>query len=364
MSQQRIGIARIGHCDPNSRFMVPNSWFAERGLIKSKFPFYSGIEQRGVAKACEEEMGSQAVRDVLQKTGYPAENVKALIFVSNSFVPDEFARRLWYLPHVQWNSVTAGARRTARKAGLRLRKDQIVGVHWGCSGFARAMCIIQNDLLPRMSLSPTDAIIVVAATRTSRISDFSDRVIGPVFGDYATASLFTFVDNPILQPRLELVGAMTATKTVTYPTIECRMKRHVVVPTEDGGERVIWARYCFSLNGDILLTYAPQIMASAAGEGLDLLGIDRHKPSFLVPHQTGPGTGRWFEEHRQKQGITGEVINGHSRNVGNISSCSLPFTLSQAWGDLHGLVVCPTSGVGNPRSNEMSCGCAVFQTAN
>jgi 3-oxoacyl-[acyl-carrier-protein] synthase III len=138
-------------------------------------------------------------------------------------------------------------------------------------------------------------------------------------------------------------------------------RQDVLVPTIHGGETREQQRFCFWLDGDIIYKHAPQIMASTASRALESFGIEPGEPSYIVPHQAGAGIGRWFDRFRSELGIAGEVVNGCCSESGNITSCSLPYTFAKNWDRLHGLVVCPTAGVGNPGEAIMSCGCAAFR---
>lgn len=327
-----------------------------------RFTFYTGIRQRWISRVSEIELAAQAIDNVLTKANYPRENVAAMVFVSNSFVPVEIADLLLDNPQAQANRIDVAAHRVAESAKLAsLQTENILPVHWGCSGFTRAMTLIQDDLLQRFHLGPNEAIIVAAATRTSRVTDYEDRVSSPIFGDYATATLITRVDNPQLKPRYELVAAMTGIKDVPDINFGHAWKNDVLVPTEEGGEIRDAERFCFWIDGDIIYKHAPRIMAETASEALDSFGIRPDEPNYLIPHQAGEGIGRWFERYRTEHGISGEIINGHCAHSGNVTSSSLPYTFAENWDYPKGLVVCPTAGVGNPGEPIMSCGCAVFR---
>ena len=61
-------------------------------------------------------------------------------------------------------------------------------------------------------------------------------------------------------------------------------------------------------------------------------------------------------------GIRGEIANGITSRVGNLSSSSIPFALKQLWNNLHGLVACPTAAVGNPGEAKIAQGCLLLQS--
>ena len=63
----------------------------------------------------------------------------------------------------------------------------------------------------------------------------------------------------------------------------------------------------------------------------------------------------------EQLGIRGKVINGLTRNVGNISSSSMPYALARVRGRLYGTIVCPTAAVGRPGSASLTQGCIVLK---
>ena len=60
-------------------------------------------------------------------------------------------------------------------------------------------------------------------------------------------------------------------------------------------------------------------------------------------------------------GVRGELINGLTSDVGNVSSCSVPYALRKTWSRLQGTIVCPTAGVGHPGEAKVSQGCIILQ---
>jgi hypothetical protein len=60
-------------------------------------------------------------------------------------------------------------------------------------------------------------------------------------------------------------------------------------------------------------------------------------------------------------GIRGEVISGWTKDIGNVSSSSVPYALKQVWQRLRGTILCPTAGVGKPGRATVSQGCIILQ---
>jgi len=63
-------------------------------------------------------------------------------------------------------------------------------------------------------------------------------------------------------------------------------------------------------------------------------------------------------------GIGGEVINGLTQHVGNISSSSVPYALQQNWDRLRGTIICPTAAVGLPGHASLTQGCIILKATS
>jgi hypothetical protein len=60
-------------------------------------------------------------------------------------------------------------------------------------------------------------------------------------------------------------------------------------------------------------------------------------------------------------GIRGEVVNGLTQHIGNVSSCSIPYALKKNWPRLSSFIACPTAAVGSPGAKEVSQGCILLR---
>jgi 3-oxoacyl-[acyl-carrier-protein] synthase III len=102
-------------------------------------------------------------------------------------------------------------------------------------------------------------------------------------------------------------------------------------------------------------------MTDAAAIALQATGISPDEVAFVVPHQAGAGIVRLTGMRLDHIGVRGEVINGLTRDVGNVSSSSVPYALKQNWSRLGGTILCPTAGVGGPGEAQVSRGCVVLR---
>jgi 3-oxoacyl-[acyl-carrier-protein] synthase III len=117
----------------------------------------------------------------------------------------------------------------------------------------------------------------------------------------------------------------------------------------------------FSLNMMGIADAAPRAMADATAEALRATGIRPQDVDFVVPHQAGTGIVKFTGMTLDQIGVRGELINGMTSTVGNVSSSSVPYALKQTWNRLHGTIVCPTAGVGRPGVSQVSQGCVILR---
>ncbi len=119
---------------------------------------------------------------------------------------------------------------------------------------------------------------------------------------------------------------------------------------------------CFHWTGWPSLTPRRCAMADAADQMLRFAGLRVQDIETIVPHQAGAGIVRLASMKLEGNGFQAEVINGMTKDIGNVSSCSVPSTLKRIWHQLHGYVLCPVAAVGSPGKAEVSQGCVLLHT--
>ena len=102
----------------------------------------------------------------------------------------------------------------------------------------------------------------------------------------------------------------------------------------------------------------PAAVAGAPGEA----GLSPSELRSVVPHQAGSGIVRFTGMQLEGLGIESELVNGLTRNTGNVSACSVPHALHHEWQRLHGLDACPTAAVGSPGEPEVLQGCVLLRS--
>ena len=140
------------------------------------------------------------------------------------------------------------------------------------------------------------------------------------------------------------------------------LQENVIVPAPSNGKCPAARRLVFSLDGLGIADAAPCAMAAATDNVLHETRIRPEQVRFVVPYQAGTGIVRLTAMKLEEGGIRGEVVNGLTCDVGNVSSCSIPYGLWRTWNCLQGTIVCPTAGVGDPGEANISRGCIVLQT--
>jgi 3-oxoacyl-[acyl-carrier-protein] synthase III len=354
--QHPLGIAAIAIHEPPWR--LANDWFA--GSMPRKFAHHTGIEARSISLEDETAMGMQAVRQLECDTGCRLADCRGLVFVSPSFIPPSVARR--YLPPAQAEAErpSRAARQIARDLGLA--HCRTIGINWFCCGYARALMLAHHRWAPRLGLARDEFVVVVVASRISRITDYGCSQTAGLFGDMASATLLTGTANRRHPVHFEILHAAASKQPAARPAFDFHVGRDVPVPTPEGGTTHEAGRLVYSLDGMAIAEIAPRAMAAAVGAALDAGRLAPADIRFVVPHQAGTGIVRFTGMQLEQLGVRGELVNGLTRQTGNTSACSIPHALVQTWSQLEGVVACPSAAVGSPGKPEVLQGCVLLRS--
>ncbi len=350
-----IGISAIATYEPP--WTLRNDWFQD--ILPRKFVEHSGIVSRRISQEDEVTMGVRAVENLRKETRFVLSDCAAVVFVASSLVAPAVAGKSPNRKQVAREYRQVAARQFCRRLGLP--EVPVFSINWGCSGYARAMAIVHHFILPTMPLRPHQFILVVTVNRTSKIVDFGCKQTAPVFGDMAQATLLARVGSEQHPVHFALVHAAAENRPVDGVFFDFHWRENVLVPTPDGGRCSLPRRLVFSLNMMGIADAAPRAMADATATALQATGISPEEVAFVVPHQAGAGIVRLTAMRLDRIGVRGEVVNGLTRDVGNVSSSSVPYALKQNWSRLGGTIVCPTAGVGGPGQAQVSQGCVILQ---
>lgn len=352
---QGIGISAIAIHEPP--WTLGNDWFAE--LLPRKFVQHTGIASRRISSEDEVHMGLRAVENLQRETGCDLRDCVAVVFASPSFVHSFVARKYFGSQCLPQERANCAARELARHLGISLAR--VYGINWGCSGYGKALSIVRRHILPWSGLRADQFMLVVTASRISRITDYGSKQTAAVFGDLATATLLSRVDSRKYPIRFDMVFAGAEMQPAEGVFFDYHIRQNVVVPTPEGGRSYVPERLVFSLDGLGIGDAAPRAMAAATAKALRAARFLPADVRFVVPHQAGTGIVRLAAMKLDEIGIRGEVINGLTSEVGNVSSCSVPYALRKNWERLGGVIACPTAGVGNPGSAQVSQGCILLR---
>jgi 3-oxoacyl-[acyl-carrier-protein] synthase III len=351
-----IGIAAISIYEPP--WALGNDWF--NGTLSRKFVQHTGIQSRRISLEDEVTMGVRAVESLHREVNCNLENCAAAVFVSPSFVPLSVVRKCLGDEHrVRQERTDLAARQFVGRLGIPAARA--VGMNWFCSGYSKSLSIVCRRILPGLSLREDQFILVVTVSRISRVLDYGCTQTAPLFGDMAAVTLLARTDSRQYPVRFALVFAGAATQPTAGALSDFHLQEDVLVPAPGGQQGVDPQRLVFSLDGMGMGDAAPRAMADAVAKSLRVLKIRPEDVQFVVPHQAGTGLVRLAAMKLEEIGIRCEVINGMTSEVGNVSSCSIPYAIKRMWQRLDGTIVCPTAGVGPPGDARVSQGCVVLR---
>lgn len=354
--RQPLGISAISVHQPG--WELENDWFGD--AMPRKFSRHTGIEARGISLEDEVTMGVQAVKKLQRETGCDLGDCRGLLFISPSFIPPEVARR-----HLDPRAAAAeqpgeAARQVARRLGMR--SSRAVGINWFCCGYSRGLELVQARWAPRLTLGRDETILVVVATRISRITDYGCSQTGGLFGDMASATLLSPLASRRHPVHFRLVHARAERQPAERPFFDFHLRSEVPVPVFGGGRSAAAKRLVYSLDGMGIAEMAPRAMSAAVANALAATGLHAEDLRFVVPHQAGSGIVRFTGMQLEGLGFRGELVNGLTSRTGNVSACSVPHALRHEWNRLTGLVACPTAAVGAPGRPEVLQGCVLLRS--
>ena len=302
-------------------------------------------------------MAARAVENLQHSTGCRLRDCAGVVFVASSLLSSRIRAK-----HKDENggwgeSVGRAARRFMKRLGIATAN--VTAINWGCSGYAKALAVARRRAT---CLTKGQFILAVTVNRTSKITDYACRQTAGLFGDFAQATLLARNDSDKYPVHFKLLLAGAGIEPTDGVFFDYHMGENVPVPTADGGRCFVPARRVFSLNGMGIGDAASRAMADVTEKALRIAHIKPEKIRFVIPHQAGKGIVRLVALRLETIGIRGELINGMTRQLGNISSSSVPQAIRSIWNRLDGLILCPTAGVGEPGDATVTRGCVILET--
>jgi 3-oxoacyl-[acyl-carrier-protein] synthase III len=350
-----LGISAVAVHRP--AWQLDNGWFGD--TMPRKFAHHTGIESRGVSGVDELTMGVAAVRSLQRETGCRLADCRGVMFVAPAFIPASVARRELDPEAVKAERPSLAARRLAERLGIPACRT--VGINWFCCGYSRALELVHRRWAPRLGLRRHEYLLVVVATRISRITDYGCGQTAGLFGDMASATLVATTGNRRHPVHFEILHAAAERQPADRPAFDFHVRREVPVPTPRGGRTLADRRLVYSLDGMAIAEAAPRAMAAATAASLAAARLAPGDIDFVVPHQAGTGIVRFTGMQLDSLGVRGELVNGLVARTGNVSACSVPHALRETWPRLRGIVACPTAAVGAPGRPEVLQGCVLLR---
>lgn len=256
-----------------------------------------GIKERRILKEkgkATSDMGAEAVKGLLQKTGTSADEVDLLICAT--ITPD--------MPF------PATANIIAHKAGIH--NAWSFDLNAACSGFIFALATAAQFI----ESGRYRKVIVSGSDKMSSITNYSDRTTCPLFGDAGTAVM--------LEPTIEEVGVFDYIHRVDG------LGRHHLHMKAGGSslpaskETVENKEHFVYQEGQTVFKYAVTGMADVAAEIMQRHNLASDDIAWLVPHQANM---RIIEATARRMGLGKEKVMINIQKYGNTTAATIPLCL-------------------------------------
>lgn len=189
-------------------------------------------------------------------------------------------------------------------------------INAACSGYLYGVSLCRSILAGQ----PDATILFIAAEAMTRRMNWNDRSTCVLFGDGATASIFSATAaQPLAQVRDVLCDA------------DCSL--HSLITIGGGAEKELPAGqniqddFFLQMQGREVFKHAVRRMAEACKTLLERNGLTIHDIDLLVPHQANM---RIIEAVGSRLGIEGSKVFANVEQYGNTSAASVPLALSEA----------------------------------
>jgi len=254
-----------------------------------------GIKERRILKeGATSDMGAEAVKGLLKKTGTKPEEIEVVICAT---ITADF-----HFPST--------ANLISDKTGLKSAWSFDLSA--ACSGFLFGL----QTAAKFIESGTYKKVIVVGADMMSSITDYADRTTCPLFGDGAAAVLIEPVEEGlgIIDAILEVDGS-----GVTHLHMKAggslRPSTHETV---DAREHFVYQE------GQAVFKVAVSKMADVSIEIMKRNGLETGELQWLVPHQANM---RIIEAVARRMGIPKEKVIINIEKYGNTTAATIPLCL-------------------------------------
>ncbi len=256
-----------------------------------------GIKERRILKGkgkATSDMGTAAVKQLLQKTNTTPEEIDMLICAT--ITPD--------MPF------PATANIIASKSDIH--NAWSFDINAACSGFIFAL----STGVQFIESGRYKKVIIVGADMMSAITNYKDRTTCPLFGDAGTAVL--------LEPTTEEVGIMDYINRVDglgrhHLHMKAGGSLHPAsIQTINNNEHFVYQE------GQAVFKAAVSSMADVAAEIMKKNGLSADDISWLVPHQANM---RIIDATARRMGLDRDKVMINIQKYGNTTAATIPLCL-------------------------------------
>jgi 3-oxoacyl-[acyl-carrier-protein] synthase III len=249
-----------------------HDWIVER----------TGIHQRHVGGTTA-ELSTEAGRMAIERAGLTSADIDLVLLATTS--PDQTCPGT--APTVQANlGIVGGA----------------VDMNAACSGWVYALIAAHGYIA-----MGSKKVLVIGAETLSRITDYTARDTGILFGDGAGAAVVEAVDGPgqMLGWDMQSNGA----------------QRHILYADVGG---------YLTMDGKEVFRQAVRLLVDSANKALAQAGMTADQMKVVIPHQANI---RIIEAAMNRLGVPMEKTCNVLAETGNTSAASIPLALSKALDD-------------------------------
>jgi 3-oxoacyl-[acyl-carrier-protein] synthase-3 len=254
-----------------------------------------GIKERRILKeGATSDMGAEAVRGLLKKTGTKPEEVEVIICAT--ITAD------YHFPST--------ANLISDKVGAT--RAWSFDLSAACSGFVFGMQVASNLVQSGIYRK----VILVGADMMSAITDYTDRTTCPLFGDGAGAVL--------IEPVEEGLGVRDAILQVDGAGVKHLLMKAGGSARPPSHETVDAREHFVFQEGQAVFKVAVSQMADVSVDIMKKNGLSPEDLNWLVPHQANM---RIIEAVARRMGIPREKVMINIEKYGNTTAATIPLCL-------------------------------------
>ncbi|NLJ00068.1 MAG: ketoacyl-ACP synthase III [Bacteroidales bacterium] len=256
-----------------------------------------GIKERRILKGEEQGisvLGTEAVEELLKKTGTRPEEVDAVVFATST--PD----------HI----FPSAASIVAENCGIK--HAFCFDMEVACSGFIYGLEIC-NGLI---KTGKYKKIILIAGDKMSSITDYNDRTTCPLFGDAAGAVMIEPTEE-----ELGIIDAKLHSDGIGYQPLQMKAGGSKYPASHETVEK---AEHTVKQDGRVVFKHAVSKMAEVSLDIMQRNNLTVDDVQWLVPHQANM---RIIDATIQRTELPREKVMINIEKYGNTSAGTIPLCL-------------------------------------